>query len=630
MNRLGQRRRMRREAKLLDDSGIQWNILHPGELVATFLLPITDRLPLPAGQAFPNHMRFTPDDLDLLETEHDALLLQRTDRSAQPVPIALWDRYRRSEVVNWSNKWQLASSTLVHDVAANTALFAALAPAMRVASVVSGPKRSAEDLSELLKEPAPVADLASELGVALSTVAECAVGLRIVAPPAIVLPALGLDDGALKAAATAAELRGSRELRTASWPWVRLRGGDDTRDVLLERVQAALDIAIDDVQSLQRSVHAIRRGPRVQPTRERLPMVVPIVLRRLGDIGTPDLAPVDIVVVHAGPNPLDGEKALSDPELQDMAHIRSRVDNGPFAAFLDLQREAWVALSREGDFRLTSILSGTAAESLFDELLLHLQWEEGMTPESAASAWSPGLDTRVRTEFSRRLGGSWDARGTSPVGEWSRNVADIRHRVIHAGYSPSAREAHAAFDGVTNLITYLADRLASDSVLSRYPRTAVAVAGNEGLSLRERHTRRVKALQDADEPIWWETFARWREAWRRVMRDAVAPRSSDPASASLLFVVHGDGSERFCLHDATTQQAAAVEPEPSPEIETFLQTARELAQPSLDGDADRAMSIKLARSQEVKFSSIGPWVEEYRHVPMTQVMVDRSDYRQPR
>lgn len=628
MRRSQYRRQGRRSAALVDEAATQWNVLHPSELVATFLLPLAERLPLPDGQAFPNHTRLRPDEVELLATERDALLIQRTDRVGQPVPYAIWEQFRGRGPVNWSNKWHLTSSTLVHGIAGETGLRGDVEPAFRVAGVVNGARQPASVISDKLSDDRSLLNANTLPTSRSASVAECAVGLRIVLPPEVDLPELGLDEAALEAASVAAGLRGSRDLRTTSWPWVVMQEDEQSRLLLLERAQAALDVAIADVQWLQRSSFAIRRGPRTHTTRERLPLVVPVLLRRHGDIGNSEPSPVDIVMVHAGPPFGDGEEDLSDVELSLLRQIGPRVDNGPFSAFLDLQREAWVALERGGDFRLATILAGTAAESLFDELLLHLRWEEGATPEAAAASWLPSLDSRVRTEFTTRLGGSWDARGTSPIADWSRRVAEVRHRVIHGGYVPSARQAHESFDAVTELITYLVDRLSADTVLNRYPRTAVALAGNEGLARRSRHTRRVRQLQDADEPVWWETFGRWREAWRRVMRDADSPRKPDEASASLLLVISGDGRERFCIHDAPTHLAAEVAPVLSPETTALVGSARRLAAPSLVGDAEHAISILIARSPELSFSLIGPWVEEYHFVPMTEVMVDRSDRRQ--
>src|SRR4030095_14628537 len=99
---------------------------------------------------------------------------------------------------------------------------------------------------------------------------------------------------------------------------------------------------------------------------------------------------------------------------------------------------------QNGDMRAATIYAAIAAESLLTEVQLHLMWEEKRTPEEVANSWIESLDTRIRTEFHTRLGGNWDPTASGPIGRWNSSVSALRHRVVHAGYTPSFEEAKDA------------------------------------------------------------------------------------------------------------------------------------------------------------------------------------------
>ena len=199
-----------------------------------------------------------------------------------------------------------------------------------------------------------------------------------------------------------------------------------------------------------------------------------------------------------------------------------------------------------------------AAETLLDEVLLHTMWEQPLTPEQAAAAWTDGLDTRISREFQTRLGGNWNRKGTGPFGNWDRHVAELRNRVVHAGYTRTKEEATKSLHTLDNLVEFICDRLAADATRTRYPRTAVALAGTDGLTRRNAYKGKAKKLAtDPHEVNWHLTFINWREAWRRLRRDQnTTPRTPDPTNAHLLAVQHPDGTTHWCLHDRNQHLAA--------------------------------------------------------------------------
>lgn len=277
-----------------------------------------------------------------------------------------------------------------------------------------------------------------------------------------------------------------------------------------------------------------------------------------------------------------------------------------------------------------ALLAGIAAESLLDELLLHLLWEEGCTPEDAATRWQDGLVARVEQVIAPRLGGPWDLTGNNPPGHWSQRVAALRNRVAHTGYAPDVDEASQALQAVDQLVTHLCDRLAHPSKLSTYPRTATALAGKRGLERRGALTKKVLALQhDPTEPDWKETFNRWKEAWRRCRADITGPpRRPDPTQSWPMLLSDEDGTEQWVLHDrdsamATTITVDVTDPAIQPQFERARGTVQHARARGLDGRVSTAI-------QGVRYEPLAPdalWVEEYHYVPLTGVMVDRRDYR---
>lgn len=616
----------------------QWMIVHPGELVATFLLPLPDPVPLEDGLVLPTYRSLEHATIQQLQPWLEELYLQDLGGS-QIVPCSEMVSRERDGAAptNWSNKCTLVTSIQFHQTFSDAGLRLGFDPAMTLANVISGPRLATEDKARAIDESSVSSYLNTselrELGLGAVTVAECVVGLRIVGD----LPDL---DGMLTQGAPQDPPFGPVETdrvypdELAMWQWRMIPSGSLPDTELVERrARNALDIALKELRLIQQAVQALRRTPTMIVAHERLPFLVPVVFRLAGDIGDAARPPL-VVLLATRPNggPLLPPEPLNSEEMRGLNKARRQVDGGAFAAHADVHREAHIALDRLGDYRLAALLLGISAESLFDELILHLMWEEGLAPEHVAQNWVDGLDTRLRKDLAPRLGGPWDVSRRNPIGVWAQDVASPRHRVAHAAYTPAKEEARRSLDGVNGLVTHLCDRLASPEVMQKYPRTALSLAGAEGLRRRNAYTRRIRELEtDPTEVPWTETFYRWREAWRRTRQDLTAQiRVPDGMGAWLLTVRHPDRSLRWIRHDRPQHLAIEVDVNeidlPSGFIDQVHATADDLQHRYGYGGP---FSVSGKQSIQTTYRPGALWAEEYHHVPMTEVMVDRSDYRQP-
>ena len=620
-----------------------WMVSHPDELVATFFIPLPDPIRLPHGTTFPTFTKPGAVEVDLLEAAPLPLVLIPIDKPATQIS-ALPDDSDANEngedgasQRNWTNKYVLSSSILFHQLSSDPFARSGLDATLAVMKAASGRRMSPDELANEVRTVQQSAQGLSpelrELGLGPMTVAECAVGIRLVgAIPEFSEPLVRPDPDRRFIGPVEAEDVFNDYI--PMWPW-RTAARDSALDVrlLARRLHNALDVAISDLRSIQRACHAIGRDPITLVTRQRLPFLVPVTLRAYSTIGQHTAeAKHALLAANANLSNVLPTAEFGHAEIAAVHSMRSRLEDHPFTTHLDLHREATRALHRYGDTRGTAIFAGVSAESALDELLLHLMWEERQTPEKAAGDWKDGLATRVKTEYSRRLrGGSWDSSGSASIGKWSRDVADLRHRVVHGAYEPTISEARTSINAVDELVSYLCDRLADAANLSRYPRSALALAGERGLARRKSYTRRVRRLQeDPSEPPWSATYTRWREAWRRLRRDkTTSPRIPNEANAYLLAIISPhDTSLRWCLHDRLQHLALEVSVDPVDVPEHFANQCRVIREQFVkESDID---PLSVAYQGRLPWSMLGgAWREEYHLVPMTQVMVDRSDFTIP-
>jgi hypothetical protein len=606
----------------------QWLVTQLDQFIATFYLPLPEPLGLENGQHFETYLPPNNEAIRILAESNLDLAYQSLDDGPNQRLIvqSANERQRPTDKPEiWYNKYTLSTSLLIHEVAADPFARSGIDAALVVAKATAGQRfELREQLTTLAHRSISVEERISEAaieGVGAVTVVEAAVPLRLIGG----LPDL---DDVLR---DEEYVLGNAPVDTLLdlWPFIDSGTTEVPLTDLLPRLHSALAVAIKDVRAIQKAYYAVTRHPVTALTQNRLPHLVPLVLRRLRDVGDSDRTHIGAIEVNRNVWSLMRPVRLSAEQMSDLNAARSQVDSGAFNSYLDLYRDADSAMRQQGDTRSAALLFALSAESLLDEVLLHLKWEEAQTPEQAAASWIDGLDTRVKREYSSRLGGPWDPKGAGTIGLWTRHVADLRNRIVHGAYIPSSAEAQLARETVDSLLKFLGDQLASQPVLRKYPRTALALLGNAGLERRGAYSRRLRELQDSHtEPIWADTFRRWKEAHSRVRRDSAgSERRPDRSRSFLLSVMHPDGTTSWCLHDPDAHLAAQVNldvdrlpPEQRASVEQVR--SRYLAEEQVE-----AASIALL-DQPTGVTQIGEWREEYHSVPLAGVMVDKSDFSQ--
>ena len=602
------------------------------EVDAVFFLPLPDPLALIDKEVIPTYGFIDASTAQILgqsraqfvTVPHDSNLTGRVD--ATPVDV--------ESITEWFRYCTVLSSLMIHhvetDVWARTGLDAAsVVMAANFRSAASGkmPRLSTLDgvgarirgrrmpgsRRRTARSARRGGPSSRDFGVSLMTVVEAVVPLRIVGGvPRLRDEVLDISE---------------RTSSEAEWPYI-----EGSTDDIAPRLSLALEHAILDIREFHRAYHAVTGDAITLLTRERLPSFLPVILRKKGVANTGTASwESGIVQVNDNLRSLVTPPTLTHEQLGDLAKARFRVaQGGPFIAFMDLHREASAALRRQGDTRMAAILCGVASESLLDELLLHLIWEEGFRPEDAAADWIDSLKTRVKREYAPRLGGQWDLVAPNPVTRWHEDVAQLRHRVVHGGYVPSRGEATLALSRLDSLASYLEDRVLQRRALQKYPRTAWMLVGTRGFERKKVNAPELRRLlNDPTQPNWDETFARWRDAVSRCRRSAERARTPDRSSAFLVAVRHPSDQVTWCLHDRRQHLAAPValdvEDLPGGQRANLLSKLEDLRQAGLTN----AVSFALARDDTLRFTETGPWVEEYHLVPMAGVMVDKHDLDRP-
>lgn len=389
-------------------------------------------------------------------------------------------------------------------------------------------------------------------------------------------------------------------------------------EITTEELSDAFDAALTQLRKLQSSYSLVSQGPMIFATRETLPISIPFETLQTSEDGSIDRN-LGIYLLHIhGAQQLVTPEALSDGE-EEKLHLAIDRHYAAFFSYHRLRHDAAVSLKRRGDYRASLLSVASACEVFLDDLLLHMMWEEGVRPEVAGQTFADprvGIMKRLKSQYVGRLHGIWNPHHSGPTQLWRENVALVRNRVIHAGYEPGIEEAQKAYDTLIALERHGADLAAARS--TKYPRTALAICGAEGLDRRGKFTQRIRRLmQDSTEPDWPNTFIRWKsEALRE--RDSSEGLAEEPqlARASLEIISNTEGVD-WVLHDTVAGMAARVAP--NPEI--------------LSKDQGKAVSQILQSSAIGVFTIVGasgfvpsePWVGQHRRVPGFGTMVDKAD-----
>jgi hypothetical protein len=100
----------------------------------------------------------------------------------------------------------------------------------------------------------------------------------------------------------------------------------------------------------------------------------------------------------------------------------------------------------DGDYTSSVVLPYTSCEVFLNGILLLMAWEESKTRDETRNWFEgqQGFMSRILTHIPPRLGGNWSPqKSDSPMSQLKR-LADVRHQVVHLGYSASEYEAKAA------------------------------------------------------------------------------------------------------------------------------------------------------------------------------------------
>ncbi|WP_138758105.1 hypothetical protein [Modestobacter altitudinis] len=556
----------------------------------------------------------------------DDAVVEPADEPSDEYPLPVDER-------NWANKVVLRSSSLLHRVGANFVSRASIDAAQAVAERATAGKYSSDQVDPIVvgqgdaSFPEELLRESLAAGVGIVTVAEVAVPIHVLGR---VPDSLSVNFSELSRSANLDALPGGYD-----WPpyvsQADFANEDDYAAEVALRAMNGLRIAIADVRDLQTAYHAVTRTPLTLISYELLPPILPVGFRQLKGIGDPAAGSVLSVQTHENLWSWLAPPDLSPEQYEQYSNVRSRLDRMAFTSHLDLRREADVARRRDGDTRAAAIYSGLAAEALLDEVLLHLMWEEALTPEQAAGVWRDGLLSRVKKDYAPRLGGDWDITSQGAVGRWSRDCAELRHRAVHGGYEASYAEVDASMAALDGLLAYVCDRLCLPAKLRHYPRTALALAGPPGLKRRSQYSRRLVNLQaDATETNWDEAFSRWREAYRRIRRQAQGfPRLPVVHESELIAVARPDGAKYFCLSHRETVLAVKVDvgPDVCSKNARVRVVADWLTDIDVTGFAEGGLSMGVSGTDLTGISIRGDWVEAYHLLPLASLMVDKSDLR---
>lgn len=402
-------------------------------------------------------------------------------------------------------------------------------------------------------------------------------------------------------------------------------GGSPADEADMTALSDAFDKGLESLREVQRAYYLARREPIRLVSRESLPFAVVLGLRRLDqDTAESFAVTTSLYLLHA--NIPAGAGAATWTDEDDRAvdtAIRFRLDEGVFAASMDFLREATVALVKSGDYRSAVIFSATACEVLFDDLLAHLQWEDGQRPEDTAVLFDSLLSKRVKNQFHQRLGGVWSLDKPGPIHEWFTKVAGVRNRAVHGGHQPSLEQARDAIRTVEQLLEHLGDLVASR--VSAYPRTALVLPGELGLRRRGKWNPALDDLAHDDSQVpWRNTFRRWRAAMQRERTDSAIAVDASLDRARILLVIHPDSSERWVAHDAASGMAAVIRSESVVLIAEQESSLDDLRAHVAELAPSEAVSIQIEAATLDRTIEI-EWIAEYRLVPQAGVKVDGRD-----
>lgn len=251
-------------------------------------------------------------------------------------------------------------------------------------------------------------------------------------------------------------------------------GISSSSDDFEAHLTSALDSALSLTRELVLTASVESHEPRLLPALELLPPVVPWLLAVLADDRGLRLDKAQIgMLSNAAHRAWDTEVVAESPdgELPPLFGFPN-----VYASYQALRNDAEMALIHHGQYRAAVVLAAAAAESFLTVLMESLLLEDGTGVEKAREVLESRNGMRVRAErvLGPRLGGQWDGREGSPVGEWVRKIVKPRNTVLHAGTHVTRHEAQEACAELHSFRRWVGGRVFSKR--RKFPKTALAMS----------------------------------------------------------------------------------------------------------------------------------------------------------
>lgn len=333
-----------------------------------------------------------------------------------------------------------------------------------------------------------------------------------------------------------------------------------TEDMLSE----LFNDAVTSIRRFLKAYHIVTQHTMELVTRQNTAPCIPYSAEDIDDKGQPIAGRASlqtgILLVHLPNAGSDIETAISPQLLDDIAFTSSTYLDNTLDQFYNIRREAFLAYNN-GNSIVASLLLGVAAETVLDELLLMMLWEEGMLPEDVHELWrSDSSDTtfkRVESDlYSSRLGGEWSSRVKgSTIRKWRHKILELRNKVAHIGYEPTQEEMQEGFDTLIELVSFTADRLCEN--LKQYPICTDVIVGYPGMvkrGCREEFEEYTQDLVHPDNPQ--RTFGYWKFEVERFRSDR--PFMGSYKKSKPAFLVHASGEKMWLLLDDENRLALRI------------------------------------------------------------------------
>ena len=390
-------------------------------------------------------------------------------------------------------------------------------------------------------------------------------------------------------------------------------------------ISDAFDLGMEVVDRLLTSYSLVTKDPLRIPRRESLPAMIPMFTRRVvgEDQGFPGREGTFLVSASSLRSSL--LPAVDAAAWETAAHYFSQ-GGFEFASYVKTRLAGFRALDRDGDYRAAVLAFATACEILLDDLLKHLLWHEAVRPEAAATIFADprsGTVSRSQAQLSARLKGDWNVSGEGAFAVWQRDVATLRHRVIHAGHNPSRDEALACRESATALENFVIDKLSG--VRNRYPLTIIATIGRPGMESRGIYSKgfQVKLAKWSGVAPAAKLFERWRSALADERLRLLGENAWDLASAEVHVVRRRDGSIEWWAIDRKSGFACEIADRSTELREGVRQPLTDLLAHLDATGLDQDVSIKI--EDVTGGSPVGGWSLIYRSLPTNELMYDGSD-----